>query len=105
VLATTRSVELGIKKSVSFTNTSPELQHPEPFAPQLALWLNTAPNKDKGEASSDKMKSAAKVFYLAVFALLGTSHALEPKAASRSQTAGPDVCAVRFISLLSGMHL
>ncbi|CAG8956864.1 hypothetical protein HYFRA_00012319 [Hymenoscyphus fraxineus] len=39
------------------------------------------------------MKHAAKVFYLAVFALLGTSHAQDAKAPSKSRTKSPDVCA------------
>lgn len=47
------------------------------------------------------MKTAARVFYLAVFALLGTSHASDSGIASRSHTAGPDVCAVRYSTLLS----
>jgi ERO1-like protein beta len=52
------------------------------------------------------MKTAAQVFYLAVFALLGNSHAVDSKSASKSQTPGPDVCAVRFFSCtLSGIHL
>ncbi|PSS08771.1 hypothetical protein M430DRAFT_54138 [Amorphotheca resinae ATCC 22711] len=47
------------------------------------------------------MKAAARVFYLAVFALLGTSHAAEPKGASRSQTPGPDVCAISPKAIVS----
>ena len=49
------------------------------------------------------MKGAAKVFYLAVFALLGTSHAADSKGPSKSKTSSPDVCAVRNSSILSGI--
>jgi ERO1-like protein beta len=44
---------------------------------------------------------AANLFYLAVFALLDTSHATVPKAASRPHTPSPDVCAVRSRSTSS----
>ncbi|KAF2869423.1 endoplasmic reticulum Oxidoreductin 1-domain-containing protein [Massariosphaeria phaeospora] len=42
------------------------------------------------------MRSAAQVFYLAVFSLLGSSHAATP---SKSKNPPSDVCAVRSISL------
>jgi ERO1-like protein beta len=40
------------------------------------------------------MPSAAKLFYLAVFALLGTCHAKDNGNGSPGQNTGPDVCAV-----------
>lgn len=49
------------------------------------------------------MKGASRVFYLAVFALLGTSHAADSRGASKSKTPSPDVCAVRISSILSGI--
>lgn len=47
------------------------------------------------------MKSASQLFYLAVFALCSTSHATDPKSASRSQTPGPDVCAISPKAIVS----
>ncbi|KAH8592108.1 endoplasmic oxidoreductin-1 [Bisporella sp. PMI_857] len=47
------------------------------------------------------MKSAARVFYLAVFALLGTSHAGDSKGASRITHPGPDVCAISPTAIVS----
>lgn len=47
------------------------------------------------------MKTAAQVFYLAVFALLGTSHAADSKGASKTPTAGPDVCAISPKAIVS----
>lgn len=49
------------------------------------------------------MKTAAQLFYLAVFALITSSHAEDSKAVSRSQSPNPDVCAVRSSLLLPGM--
>ncbi|KAH8813169.1 endoplasmic reticulum Oxidoreductin 1-domain-containing protein [Xylogone sp. PMI_703] len=45
------------------------------------------------------MKSAARIFYLAVFILLGTSHSVESKTPSISS--GPDVCAISPKAIVS----
>ncbi|TVY90268.1 Endoplasmic reticulum oxidoreductin [Lachnellula willkommii] len=47
------------------------------------------------------MKGAAKVFYLAVFALLDTSHAADSKGPSRAKPSGPDVCAISPKAIVS----
>ncbi|RDW87590.1 hypothetical protein BP5796_03284 [Coleophoma crateriformis] len=48
------------------------------------------------------MKSASQLFYLAVSALLVTSQAAaDPKSASKSQHAGPDVCAISPKAIVS----
>ncbi|KAL3422140.1 endoplasmic Reticulum Oxidoreductin 1 [Phlyctema vagabunda] len=48
------------------------------------------------------MKTASQIFYLAVFALLDTSHAAaDPKPASTSQYTSPDVCAISPKSIVS----
>ncbi|TVY71399.1 Endoplasmic reticulum oxidoreductin-1 [Lachnellula suecica] len=47
------------------------------------------------------MKGAARVFYLAVFALLGTSHAADSRAPSKSKTPSPDVCAISPKAIVS----
>ncbi|KAH7319332.1 endoplasmic reticulum Oxidoreductin 1-domain-containing protein [Rhexocercosporidium sp. MPI-PUGE-AT-0058] len=48
------------------------------------------------------MKTAAQVFYLAVFSLLGTSHAAtDNKIASKAKTPSPDVCAISPKAIVS----
>lgn len=47
------------------------------------------------------MPSAAKVFYLAVFALLGSSHATDSKGPSKSKSSSPDVCAISPKAIVS----
>jgi len=53
--------------------------------------------RNHSRKSYHPMKNATRSFYLAVFALLGTSHAAESRGATKSQAAAPpDVCAVRL---------
>ncbi|KAK0123235.1 endoplasmic oxidoreductin-1 [Cadophora gregata f. sp. sojae] len=47
------------------------------------------------------MKTAAQVFYLAVFSLLGTSHGADSKVASKAKTPSPDVCAISPKAIVS----
>jgi ERO1-like protein beta len=51
------------------------------------------------------MKTAAKVFYLAVFALLDITHAADLKSPSKSKAKSPDVCAVRYVPSLPGIYI
>ncbi|KAE8451053.1 hypothetical protein EG329_004725 [Mollisiaceae sp. DMI_Dod_QoI] len=47
------------------------------------------------------MKTASQVFYLAVFAFLGTSHAADFKSASKANLPSPDVCAISPKAIVS----
>ncbi|KAH7391418.1 endoplasmic reticulum Oxidoreductin 1-domain-containing protein [Cadophora sp. MPI-SDFR-AT-0126] len=47
------------------------------------------------------MMTAAQVFYLAVFSLLGTSHGADSKTASKAKTPSPDVCAISPKAIVS----